>query len=82
MKVNRIIIDRHGQTFPKFPKYQVCNVFTISLKTSFRDEVAFCMQINTAFSTSLFKHLGCQSFVQADVISTDRHIQPFSKYSD
>ena len=27
--------DRYGQEFPKFPKQQVCNVFTISLKGSY-----------------------------------------------
>ena len=26
------IFDGYGQAFPKFPKKQVCNVFTISLK--------------------------------------------------
>ena len=32
---NKLILrffDGYGQTFPKFPKKQVCNVFTISLK--------------------------------------------------
>ena len=27
----------YGQAFPKFSKYQVCNVFTISLKRSGRN---------------------------------------------
>ena len=35
-----MIFDGDGQTFPKFPKCQVCNVFTISPKTS-RDKVDF-----------------------------------------
>ena len=26
------LFDGYGQAFPKFPKKQVCNVFTISLK--------------------------------------------------
>ena len=30
------IFDGDGQTFPKFPKYQVCNVFRKSPKTSKR----------------------------------------------
>ena len=34
LQINTMIFDGHGQTFPKFPKYQVCNVFTISPKTS------------------------------------------------
>ena len=34
LQSNTMIYDGHGQTFPKFPKYQVCNVFTISPKTS------------------------------------------------
>ena len=32
--------DGDGQAFPKFPKQQVCNVFTISQK-EVRDEVDF-----------------------------------------
>ena len=36
-----VIFDGDGQTFPKFPKNQVCNVFTISPKTRYRDEVDF-----------------------------------------
>ena len=34
LQINTMIFDGRGQTFPKFPKYQVCNVFTISPKTS------------------------------------------------
>ena len=34
LQINTMIFDGHGQTFPKFPKYHVCNVFTISRKTS------------------------------------------------
>ena len=32
--------DGYGQAFPKFPKKQVCNVFTVSLQ-KVRDEVDF-----------------------------------------
>ena len=32
--------DGYGQTFPKLPKYQFCNAFTISLK-KVRNEVDF-----------------------------------------
>ena len=32
--------DGYGQAFPKFPKYQICNAFTISLK-KVRNEVDF-----------------------------------------
>ena len=32
--INTMVFDGHGQTFPKFSIYQVCNVFTISPKTS------------------------------------------------
>ena len=28
--------DGYGQAFPKFPKYQVWNAFTISLKKSYK----------------------------------------------
>ena len=34
LQIDSMIFDGDGQTFPKFPKYQVCNVFTISPKTS------------------------------------------------
>ena len=34
LQINAMIFDGHDQKFPKFPKYQVCNVFTISPKTS------------------------------------------------
>ena len=34
LQINTTIFDGHGRTFPKFPKYQVYNVLTISLKTS------------------------------------------------
>ena len=27
-QINTMIFDGHGQTFPKFQKHQVCNVFT------------------------------------------------------
>ena len=32
LQVDTMIIDADGQAFPKFPKYKVCNVFTISCK--------------------------------------------------
>ena len=34
LQINAMIFDGDGQTFPKFPKYQVWNIFTISPKTS------------------------------------------------
>ena len=34
LQINTVIFDGHDQTYSKFPKYQVCNVFTISSKTS------------------------------------------------
>ena len=33
LQINTMIFDGRGQTFLKFPKYQVCNAFTISSKT-------------------------------------------------
>ena len=30
LQIDTIIFDGNGQAFPKFPKLQVCNVFTIS----------------------------------------------------
>ena len=38
--------DGYGQAFPKFPKKQVCNVFTISLKKKIEMKLTFLMQIN------------------------------------
>ena len=41
--------DEYGQVFPKFPKKQVCNVFTISLK-KLEMKLTFLMQINIKVS--------------------------------
>ena len=43
------IFDGYGQTFLKFPKKQVCNVFTISLKKS-EMKLTFLMQIKIKVS--------------------------------
>ena len=43
------IFDGYGQAFPKFPKKQVCNVFTISLK-KLEMKLTFLMQINIKVS--------------------------------
>ena len=48
-KLILIIFDGYGQTFPKFPKKQVCNVFTISLK-KLEMKLTFLMQINIKVS--------------------------------
>ena len=32
LQIDTMIFDGDGQAFPKFPKLQVCNVFTISWK--------------------------------------------------
>ena len=37
--------DGYGQAFPKFPKKQICNVFTISLK-KLEMKLTFLMQID------------------------------------
>ena len=39
------LFDGYGQPFPKFPKKQVYNVFTISLK-KLEMKLTFLMQIN------------------------------------
>ena len=41
--------DGYGQAFPKFPKNQACNVFTISLK-NLEIKLTFLMQINVKVS--------------------------------
>ena len=43
------LFDGYGQAFPKFPKKQVCNVFTISLK-KLEMKLTFLMQINIKVS--------------------------------
>ena len=55
--------DGHGQAFPQFPKKQVCNVFTISLK-KLEMKLTFLMQIN--IKVSGFQYFGHQSFLQFD----------------
>ena len=59
------LFDWYGQAFPKFPKKQVCNVFTISLK-KLEMKLTFLMQINIKFPNSWFQHFGHQSFLQCD----------------
>ena len=34
LQIDAMIFDRDGQVFSKFSKYEVCNVLTISPKTS------------------------------------------------
>ena len=34
LQIDTMTFDGDGQAFPKFPKLQVCNVFTISQKRS------------------------------------------------
>ena len=54
--------DGYGQAFPKFPKKQFCNVFTISPK-KFRDEVDFFdADRHQSFLTVDFKTLGIKVF--------------------
>ena len=52
--------DGYGQAFLKFPKKQVSNVFTISLKKS-EMKVAFSMKINIKVSV-YFNPLGIKVF--------------------
>ena len=57
--------DKHERlwSIPIFPKYQVCNVLTISQKKTFRDEVDFfCMQINIKVSYKLISTLWTSKF--------------------
>ena len=34
LQIDSKIFNGYGEAFPKFPKYHVCNAFTISLKKS------------------------------------------------
>ena len=54
--------DGYGQAFPKFPKYQICNAFTISLK-KVRNEVDFFdVDKHQSFLTVDFNTLGIKVF--------------------
>ena len=64
-KLIQRFFDGYGQAFPKFPKKQVCNVFTISLK-KLEMKLTFLMQINIKVSNSWFQHCGHQSCLQFD----------------
>ena len=45
LQIDTKIFDGYGQVFPKFPKKQVWNVFTISLK-KLEMKLTFLMQID------------------------------------
>ena len=49
LQIDTKIFDGYGQVFPKFPKKQICNVFTISLK-KLEMKLTFLMQINIKVS--------------------------------
>ena len=49
LQIDTKIFDGYGQVFPKFPKKQVWNVFTISLK-KLEMKLTFLMQINIKVS--------------------------------
>ena len=49
LQIDTKIFDGYGQAFPKFPKKQICNVFTISLK-KLEMKLTFLMQINIKVS--------------------------------
>ena len=40
LQIDNMIFDGDGQAFPKLPKWQVCNIFTITQR-DVRDEVDF-----------------------------------------
>ena len=48
----------NGKAFPKFPKHQVCNAFTISLEM----KMTFLMQINIKASYQLISTLWASNF--------------------
>ena len=71
-----VIFDGDVQTFPKFPKYQVCNVFTISPYTSERRSCFFShADKHQSFLQVYFNNLG----IKADSIIIDGHGQALSK---
>ena len=53
--------DGYGQAFPKFPKKQVCNVFTISLK-KLEMKLTFLMEINIKVSEQFILTLWASKF--------------------
>ena len=56
LQVDTMIFDGDGQAFPKFPKWQVSNVFPISLK-KLKMNLIFCMQVNVKVSFNLISTL-------------------------
>ena len=79
--------DGYGQAFPKSPKKQVCNVFTISLK-KLEIKLTFLMQINIKVSQQLISTLWASNFsIMPQEWSWKRkghgdgNDQAFSKYS-
>ena len=79
--------DGYGQAFPKFPKMNICNVFTISLK-KVRDEVDFFdSDKHQSFLIVDFNILASKFSAMWQAWSWkreghgDENVQAFSKYS-
>ena len=62
LQINTMIFHEDGQTFPKFAKYQVCNVFTIISKNKLEIKLFFCMQINIKISYKFISTLWVSKF--------------------
>ena len=54
--------DGYSQAFPKFPRYQLCNAFTISLKKKLEMKLTFFIKINIKFSYQLISALWASKF--------------------
>ena len=61
LQIDNKFFDGYGQAFPKFPKKQVCNVFTISLK-KLDMKLTFLMQINIKVSSQFISTLWASKF--------------------
>ena len=57
--------DGYGQAFPKCPKYQVCNAFTISLKKVRNEVDFFAIDKYQSFLPVDFNTLGVKVFYKA-----------------
>ena len=61
-KLILIFFDGYSQAFPKFPRYQLCNAFTISLKKKLEMKLTFFIKINIKFSYQFISALWASKF--------------------
>ena len=76
-----MILMGDGQAFPKFPKQQVCDVFT-KLKEAVKDEIDFLhVDKDQNFLKVNFNTLGIKVSYKVDIIIITGHDQAVSNFS-